>query len=162
MTMLFELAARLQSADAAEGMLWMVVKATLILVIARLLLAAMPRASAGTKHLVATAALIGVAAMPLVTVFAPAWEVAIESRVASSELPVPSPSGDAGLATRNTQLATGGSTVGVSDQEPAPLATALAVARATGIADEPISVIERSTKVIASTWKGMIVVALGL
>ena len=53
MTTLFELAARLQSANAAEGMLWMVLKATLILAIARLLLMVMPRASAhctrGTK-----------------------------------------------------------------------------------------------------------------
>ena len=61
MTTLFELAARLQAANAAEGLLLMLVKATLILAIARLLLPAIPRASAATKHPVATAALIAVA-----------------------------------------------------------------------------------------------------
>lgn len=154
MTTLFELAARLQSAEAAEGMLWMVVKATLILAIARLLLAVIPRASAATKHLVATAALVGVAAMPLVTVFAPAWEIAVKTEAAPAAAPASAPSAEdsTGSAVR--------STVGVSDQEPAPLATALSVARATGLADAPISAIERSMKVIGSTWKGMIVVAL--
>jgi len=45
MATLFEIAARLQAAGAAEGMLLIVVKATLILAIARLLLVAIPRAA---------------------------------------------------------------------------------------------------------------------
>jgi beta-lactamase regulating signal transducer with metallopeptidase domain/Flp pilus assembly protein TadD len=156
MTTLFELAARLQSANAAEGMLWMVVKATLILAIARLLLAALPRASAATKHLIATAALIGVAVMPVVTFLLPAWEVAVQSRAASSAVPAqPGPVTEA-AALGNSQR----ETVGVSDQEPTPLATAVSVVKATGLADTPISAIERSAKVIGSTWKGMIVIVL--
>src|SRR5688572_10997946 len=119
MTMLFELAARLQSADAAEEMLWMVVKATLILAIARLLLAALPRASAATKHLVATAALIGVAVMPLVTLFAPAWEVAVQTEAPRVAAPAAAEQGALSTASGDAE------TVGVSDQEPAPLATAL-------------------------------------
>jgi len=155
MTTLFELAARLQAAHAAEGMLWMLVKATLILVIARLLLAALPRASAATRHLIATAALIGVAAMPVVTFLAPSWEVAVRSKSPTVERPV-SPANEASLINGDSQRGT----VGVTDQEPTPLATAVSVVRATGLADRPISAIERSAKVIGSTWKGMIVLAL--
>src|SRR5215213_2934350 len=77
MTTIFELAAKLQAAGAIETMLLVIVKATLILAIARLLLMAMPRASAATKHLVATAALVAVAAMPVMTVMVPAWNMAV-------------------------------------------------------------------------------------
>jgi len=151
MTALFELAAKLQSASAAEGMLWMVVKATLILVIARLLLFAMPRAAAATKHLVATAALVAVAAMPVITIFAPAWELSVERAEKierASAQPAQPPAGEA-------------RTIGFTDAEE-PIATAISVARATGIAEKPFSLLERSRKLINSTWKGMIVVGLGL
>jgi beta-lactamase regulating signal transducer with metallopeptidase domain/Flp pilus assembly protein TadD len=157
MTALFELAARLQTAEAFEGMLWMVAKATLILLIARLLLAAMPRASAATKHVVATAALIGVAAMPLVTVFGPAWEIAVKSDVVRPSIDEqPGQIGNAPGANDEPR------TVGVADTIDEPIATAISVAQATGIADRPLSVIQRSTKVVRSTWKGMIVVFLGV
>lgn len=159
MTTLFELAARLQAANAAEGLFWMAVKATLILAIARLLLAAMPRASAAMKHVVATAALIGVAAMPIATLVLPAVELSLP--VASGQLTEKSGPGEAALATGNGQLGTGSRrTVGLSDNE--PIATAISVAKATGIADRPISAIQRSANVIRSTWKGMIVVILGV
>jgi beta-lactamase regulating signal transducer with metallopeptidase domain/Flp pilus assembly protein TadD len=150
MTTLFELAARLQSANAAEGMLWMVLKATLVLAIARLLLVVMPRASAAMKHLIATAALVAVAAMPFATLVLPALELT----VARDPAPVQS---------RASEPATGNGergTVGLSDNE--PLATAISVARATGLADAPLSAIERSSKVFRSTWKGMIVVIIGM
>ena len=149
MKTILELAARLQSAGAAEGMLWMVVKATLILAIARLLLMAMPRASAAMKHIVATATLIGVAAMPILTVFAPAWNVAVKPRpVATSTEQRP--------ATGNKPLGT----IGVSDTESdQPIVTAISVARATGIVPvEPLNAMQRATKVAGATWKGMIVV----
>ena len=152
MTTLFELAARLQSANAAEGMLWMVVKATLILAIARLLLMVMPRASAAMKHVVATAALVAVAAMPIATLVLPALELP----VTRDPLPVQARPGETSRATGNGQQAT----VGLSDNE--PIATAISVARATGLVDAPISVIERTTNVARSTWKGMIVVSIGI
>lgn len=152
MTTLFELAARLQSANAAEGMLWMVIKATLILAIARLLLIAMPRASAAIKHLVATAALIAVAAMPIATIVLPALEISLP--VTRDRVPVQPR--ETAPATHNGERAT----IGISDNE--PLATAISVAKATGLADAPISVVERATKVFRSTWKGMIVVVLGI
>jgi beta-lactamase regulating signal transducer with metallopeptidase domain len=111
-----------------------------------MLLIAMPRASAAMKHLVATAALIAVAAMPIATLLLPALELNVARKTAS---PAPPPT-----ASRQTP------TIGISDNE--PIATAISVAKATGIADTPISVIERATKVFRSTWKGMIVVAIGI
>lgn len=157
MTTLFELAARLQSANALEGLLWMVLKATVILAIARLLLLVMPHASAAMKHLVATAALVGVAAMPIATLLLPALELQV-ARAQSTEKPG---SDEAAPATGDGQPATGDrqKTVGLSDNE--PIATAISVAKATGIADAPLSVIERATNVYRSTWKGLIVVAFG-
>src|SRR5687767_2661128 len=73
MATLFELAARLQAAGAAEGLLLLIVKATLILAIARLVLFALPRASAAVKHAIATAALTAIIAMPLLTALTPTW-----------------------------------------------------------------------------------------
>lgn len=152
MTALFELAARLQSANAAEGMLWMLLKATIILAIGRLLLAAVPRASAAARHLIATVALIGAMAVPLFTAIAPA----IELRVAggrpreASRVEAPAPP--------NPQPAT--KTIGLSDDE--PIATAISVARASGIADKPLSLLERSSSLLRSTWQGLIVVAVAV
>ncbi|HET8772366.1 MAG TPA: M56 family metallopeptidase [Thermoanaerobaculia bacterium] len=176
MTTLFELAARLQSANALEGLLWMVLKATLILAIARLLLLVMPRASAAMKHLVATATLVAVAAMPVATLVLPALEWTVTrapstAQAASGETTANGPqatangpraTGHGQRATGNGQRATGNGqqkTVGLSDNE--PIATAISVAKATGIADAPLSVIERATNVYRSTWKGLIVVAFG-
>lgn len=150
MTALFELAARLQSADAAEGMLWMIAKATLILIIARLLLAAMPRAAAATKHLVATAALIAVAMMPIFSVVVPAWNLRIQAR-AKAEAATQPPAASRQPSTQQP--------IGLSDAE--PIATAISVAKATGIADKPLTLLDRSTKLVRSTWKGMFVVAVG-
>ena len=65
-------------------MLLIVVKATLILAIARLLLAAIPRASAATKHMIATAALVAVAVMPVLSVVVPAWELGVLNRETSA------------------------------------------------------------------------------
>ena len=151
MTTLFELAAKLQAANAAEGMLWMVLKATVILAIARLLLLVMPRASGAIKHVIATAALLAVAAMPIATLVFPAWELP----VASAQLPEKPGSSEAVPATGNGQRAT----VGISDNE--PIATALSVAKATGLPQAPITAFERFTKVFKSTWKGLIVVGIG-
>lgn len=152
MTALFELAARLQSAEAAEGMVWMIVKATLILAIARLLLLVLPRVSAAVKHVIATAALIAVAVMPIATVVIPAWEVPVATKASAPQTPV--------QATATPQAKRATRTIGISDAE--PIATAIGVAKASGIADKPISIIENTTKLVGSTWKGMFVVAAGI
>lgn len=150
MSTLFALAARLQAAGAAEAMLLIVVKATLILVIARLVIAAIPRASAATKHLIATAALVGVGVMPILSLVVPAWELGVVKR----EMRAP-----AAEAAAASQSSAEPKLIGVRDDVETTSPT-LAVAKA--IAPEPLSAIERATEVAGATWKGMIVVAIGL
>jgi len=153
MTTIFELAARLQTANAAEELLLLLLKATVILAIARLLLAALPRASAATKHLVATAALVAVGLMPLVTYVVPAWEIAVQPRVQAET-----------AATSKERAAENGRggrerTIGVRDDEGSSLSTAVAVVKA--VAPQPLTALERATTVAAATWKGLIVLTLG-
>lgn len=157
MKTIFELAARLQAVNAAEEMLLMLVKATLILAIARLLLAALPRASAATKHLVATAALVAVGVMPVLSVLVPAWEIAVKPRPAPTAA-VQAP------AVRPTSPASGPATsergtIGVRDtDDDSTASTAVAVVRA--IAPDPLTAFERAATVAGATWKGLIVLVL--
>ena len=161
MTTLFELAARLQAAGAVETMLLVVLKATLILAIARVLLMAMPHAAAATKHIVATAALVAVAAMPIATVVVPAWHVVVETPVAAA---TQATSPVAGAAT-----APQAKTIGATDAEEnegatagASIGTAISLAKAAGVVpDEPLTAMTRAVNVTQSTWKGMIALALG-
>ena len=166
MATLFELAARLQAAGAVESLLLILAKATLILLIARVLLAAMPRASAATKHVVATAALVAVAAMPLLTVVVPAWNIAVKQRQTrtqpASNTPSPAEVAPASTPVQNGDRPEAGATRGTPSQQPTTLGTAISLARATGVVpDEPLSAMERSMNVLRATWKGLIVVALG-
>ena len=161
MATLFELAARIQAAGGAEGTLLVLVKATLILAIARLLLAAMPRAAAATRHIIATAALIGVAVMPILTAVTPAWNIVIaRSAPVEQSAVTPSPSASASASPSASK------TIGVrGDEEASPsrLGTAITLAKATGVVPaEPLSAFERAMNVARSTWKGMIVVAIGI
>ena len=98
MTTIFELAARLQAANAAEEMLLMLAKATLILAIARLLLMAVPRAAAATKHMIATAALVAVGLMPLLSFSMPQWVIAVQPRAAARTARSPRPAAAAAPA----------------------------------------------------------------
>lgn len=152
MTTIFELAARLQAANAAEEMLLMLAKATLILLIARLLLMAMPRAAAATRHMIATAALVAVGLMPLLSFSMPEWVVAVKPRQ------------QAVSATTAEKSAQPARTIGVSDSEdnapsPSSLSTAVAVVKA--VAPEPLTAIERAAEITKATWKGWIVLTLG-
>jgi len=142
LTSLFELAARLQSANAAEEMLWMIAKVTLVLAIGRLLLAALPRASAATKHVIATAALIAAASVPLLTWIAPPLEWRVAAVRAEQAPAAPRPS-----------------LIGVSDDE--AFATAISVAKATGIAEKPLTFLEQTSTLVRSSWKGIVVVSVG-
>ena len=144
MKTIFELAEGIQSANTDGALLLLLAKATLILLIARLLLAAMPRASAATKHLVATATLVAVAAMPVVSVVVPAWELGVaglESRV---------PDRETAPSTVDRQP-----TIGVSDaEETVPVAKSFVKA----LTPTPV---QRVTALINSTWKGMLILFLG-
>jgi beta-lactamase regulating signal transducer with metallopeptidase domain/tetratricopeptide (TPR) repeat protein len=156
MTTLLELAARLQAAGAIETMLLVIVKATLILAIARLLLMGMPRASAATKHMVATAALVAVAAMPVMTVIVPAWHIAVEQK-AAAPAPVANAIEDPAAAPAARR------TVGATDAEEneSAVGTAISLVQATGVVpDEPLSAMSRAMNVTQSTWKGMLALAV--
>lgn len=152
MATLFELAARLQAAGAAEAMLLLIVKVTLVLAIAKLLVMAMPHSSAATKHLVATAALIAVAAMPFLTAVTPSWHLGVLDKL---DRPAPS---DA----KKTVGATGEES---ADSEPGVIGTGISLARATGVAglaEQPLTVAARAINVTKASWKGMIVLAVML
>lgn len=159
MTTIFELAAKLQAAGAMETMLLVLLKATLILAIARVLLMAMPRASAATKHLVATAALVAVAAMPVMTVLVPAWHVVVEKPAQA-----PAAAAESTPAPQTNAAAPASRTVGALDTESSesgsPLGAAISLAKATGVPDEPLSAMNRVMNVTGSTWKGLIFLAL--
>jgi len=164
MATLFELAARLQSAGAAEGLLLLIVKATLILAIARLVLLALPRASAATKHAIATAALTAMIAMPLFTALTPSWYLGlIKTTTTPASATTPAPQ----TATEPSMRG-----VGAIGDEPADtsgaagaIGTAKTLARATGIgdlADPPLTVAARALSVTKASWKGLIVISLML
>jgi beta-lactamase regulating signal transducer with metallopeptidase domain len=144
MDTIFAVAGRLQSMNVADDLLLILVKATLILLIARLLLAAMPRASAATKHLIATATLIAVACMPLLSVVVPAWQVAVTRRVVPVVVQAsPAPEKE---------------TIGLRDDENVGIARSLVEA----IAPAPVSVVTRAASVVSSTWKGFVVLGTAL
>jgi len=149
MATIFDIAARLQAAGAAEGMLLIVVKATLILAIARLLLMAIPRAAGATKHLVATTALVAVGLMPVFTLLVPAWHIAVERAEKVTAPPVAAVPATSGAETSAPPAA-----------KQAPIRTTdavLSIARVTGVvAEEPLTAMERAMNVGRSTWKGMI------
>lgn len=158
MTTLLELAARLQAADAIETMLLVLLKATLILLVARLLLMVMPRASAATRHIVATAALVAVAAMPVMTVIVPTWNIVVEQKAAA-----PAPVATANATETPTAAPAARKTVGATDAESneSAVGTAISVARGIGVVpDEPLSAMSRAMNVTQSTWKGMIALAV--
>jgi beta-lactamase regulating signal transducer with metallopeptidase domain/Flp pilus assembly protein TadD len=138
MRTIFELAGRIQSANTLDSMLLLLAKATLVLLIARVLLAAIPRASAATKHLIATAALVAVASMPFLGMVVPAWEIAVAEKPA---------------AVAAVRLAAEQKTIGVRDDvDTVPVTRSLAKAIVP-------SQMQKATAVVSSTWKGMLVVA---
>ncbi len=161
MATLFELAARIQAAGGGESLLLVLAKVTLILAIARLLLAVIPRASAATRHLIATAALVGVAAIPVLTLAIPAWNVVVDPGVVRASSAPPPPPQSAPEA-RTTPAPTQTKTIGVAE-EPTRLGSALNLAKATGVVkDEQYTAVSRAMNVTRATWKGLIVVALNL
>jgi beta-lactamase regulating signal transducer with metallopeptidase domain len=136
---MIELAAKLQAAHAAEMLLLLVAKATLILLIGRLVLIALPRAAAATKHAIATASLVAVAVLPLLSIAVPAWNVA------ALRAPEPAPARIA--ASRD------------ADVEQAPT-DRVAVSFAKAIAPAPVTAMEHATNVVRTTWKGMVVLTI--
>ncbi|HVR40695.1 MAG TPA: M56 family metallopeptidase, partial [Thermoanaerobaculia bacterium] len=143
MTSLFEFAARLQAAGSGEITLMLILKATLILAIARLLLVALTRASAATKHVIATAALCAIVAMPFFSALLPSWNVALFG---------------------GTQQQQSSKTIGATGDEETSgvttLGTAITLARATGVSDRPFTFASRLMRVVKQSWQGLILLAL--
>lgn len=149
MATLFELAAKLQAAGAAEELLILVLKITLILAIARLLLLALPRASAATKHLVATTALVAVIVLPFLSLAVPSWPISVaEKRSAQAEL-------------KERMLREEPTRRDAQNEPEVTVGSAISVAK-TFVPAEPLTAVERAISVTRATWKGMIVVTIGI
>ena len=140
---IIEMAARLQSFGAIGGFLLFFVKATLILAVVRLLLAATPHASAATRHLGVTLALCGVLVMPVIGFFIPSWSVPL-------------------LSNAEPARATGAIGVtGSEDEAPTALDAAITVARATGVVpQERINAVSHAFQQVKNSWQGLVLLAV--
>ncbi|MGZ8851083.1 MAG: TPR end-of-group domain-containing protein [Thermoanaerobaculia bacterium] len=142
---MIELATRLQAFGLLGSAFLIVIKATLILLIVRLMIAAVPRASAASKHLAITIALCSVVALPLVTVIAPAWLLGV----------LPSPVDNA------RQPNEVGST-GDDQEEVSGFTAAINVAKASGVVRaERISAMSAFLSTIRNSWQGLVLIFLG-
>jgi beta-lactamase regulating signal transducer with metallopeptidase domain/tetratricopeptide (TPR) repeat protein len=77
MQSLIDTAFALQRSGAFELLLPLLLKATLIALIGRLLIAAVPRASAATRYLVSLTTLAALLLLPILTIALPSWRLAI-------------------------------------------------------------------------------------
>src|ERR1051325_848382 len=77
MQSLIDTAFALQRSGAFELLLPLLLKATLIALIGRLVIAAVPRASAATRYLVALTTLAALLLLPVMTIALPSWRLAI-------------------------------------------------------------------------------------
>ena len=143
---MIEIATRLQAFGLLGSFVLIAIKATVILLIARLLVAATPRAAAAVKHLVLTAALCGVVALPILTFVVPAWKLAL--------LPAPQDQ------VRETKAI--GSTGDDQEEETGTLQTAISVARATGVVPaEKLSAMHSFLQAIRNSWQGLVLLLIG-
>ena len=147
MNSMIDLATSIQSLGTAGTFLMVVLKATLILLIARLLLAVLPRVSAAAKHLGATVALCSVLALPIVSFVVPAWRVALL------------PAENVAATATSPQKAIGSTG---DDQEYGALSAAVTVVRATGVVPaERITAIQSFFDTVKHSWKGIVLIAIG-
>ena len=139
-----EVATWLQSLGAIGAFILLVVKATLLLLLARVVLAAIPRTSAATRHIVLTAALCGVLILPVLAFVAPSWHVAL----------LPDVAGD---AARSRAIGT----TGDDDSAPTALEAAITVARATGVVpQERLTAMARMLETVKNSWQGWLLITI--
>src|SRR5512140_1404739 len=79
---------RLQAAGLAGPAVILFIKSTLILAIGWLVTAALPRASAATKHLILTATLCSALLLPIVTMTVPSWKLGVLAAPPAPAAPV--------------------------------------------------------------------------
>jgi beta-lactamase regulating signal transducer with metallopeptidase domain/tetratricopeptide (TPR) repeat protein len=146
-TRLIDLAIRLQSSGLIRHSLVMVLKVTIILLIARLLLLAASGASAAAKHLGTTVALCGILLLPILAVALPVWNLAVlPATVAASDVPQP----DRAI----------GST-GDDQENPSTLRSALKVARVVGVVpEERLTAMSQILKTARQSWQGLILLGV--
>src|SRR5688500_17823472 len=134
---IIEIATWMQSFGAIGSFVLLVIKATLILLVARILIAALPKASAAARHIALTAAICSVLILPIATFLVPSWSVAV----------LPNPAAEAERAR----------TIGVTgDEEDAPTAleAAITVARATGVVpQERITAMSQVFDTVRNSWQ---------
>ncbi|MBK5259749.1 MAG: hypothetical protein JJE51_09155 [Thermoanaerobaculia bacterium] len=144
MNPMIDFAAWLQALGMAGVVIVLVVKATLILVIARLLLLAFPRASAASRHLGVTVALCSILLLPFAAFVAPGWQWAVLAPVQPQEMAANDGIGSTG-----------------SDQEHGTFSTAVTVMRATGVVrQERLTAISQFIRSIKESWKGLLLLAV--
>ena len=142
---MIELATRLQSFGLLGSAVLIVLKATLVLLIVRLLVAAVPRASAAAKHLVITIALCSVVVLPIIALVVPAWRLGV--------LPTPQ--------TDEVRQARAIGSTGDEQESSSGLAAAINVAKATGVVRaERISAVHAFLSTVRNSWQGLILLLL--
>ncbi len=150
---MIDLATRVQLLGLALPALIVVLKATLILAIARVLLLAVPRLSAASKHLGITLALCSVLALPIIALALPVWRVAVLPGHPVTQQQTATP-GDA-------QPKTIGAT-GDDDELPGnTVATALTVARAAHVVPvAKLNAMSRAIELLRDSWQGFLVIGV--
>ncbi len=151
---MIDLATRVQSLGLTLPAVIVVLKATLILAIARVLLLAVPRLSAASKHLGITLVLCSVLAMPIIALALPAWRVAV---LPSQPVTQPQQTATPAKAQPKTIGATG-------DDDELPgntVATAITVAKAAHVVPEArLDAVSRALETLRESWQGFLVIGV--
>ncbi|HEY3055855.1 MAG TPA: M56 family metallopeptidase [Thermoanaerobaculia bacterium] len=144
---MIDFATKVQSLDLTVPALLVILKATLILAIARLLLLVLPRLSAATKHLGITLALCSVIALPIIGLVFPVWRLAV--------LPTHPPQ-------TATQTVKAIGATGDDDELPrSTVAAAITVAKAAGVVPEAkLNAFERAVDTVKGSWQGFVLIGI--
>lgn len=154
---MIDFATRIQSLGLILPALLMILKATLILAIARLLILALPRLSAASKHLGITLALVSVLALPIIGLALPVWRVAV---LPSRPAPAPAPATTAAQQTGNQPRVIGAT--GDDDELPrSTVAAAITVAKAAHVVPESqINAFSAAVDRFKESWQGFLVIGI--
>lgn len=143
---LIDFASRLQAAGLGGPAVILFVKSTLILAIGWLVTAALPRASAATRHLILTATLCSALLLPIVTMTVPSWKLGV---LAAPPAPAP-------VAYK---------TIGVTgDEDDIPrstVAAAVTLAKAAGVVkQEKLDSVSRAFELFKESWQGFVLLGI--
>jgi beta-lactamase regulating signal transducer with metallopeptidase domain/Flp pilus assembly protein TadD len=157
---MIDFATTVQSFGIVMPALLVILKATLVLAIARLLLVAFPRLSAASKHLLITLALCSAIALPIVGLAVPVWKLAVlpaNGSPASAGAPAVKSPAPAEAGAPRTIGATGD-----DDELPrSTVAAAITVAKAAGVVRESkIDALSRGLDALKASWQGFVLIAI--